>query len=373
MRKAKIRLKNPPVCQKCGTRVLPMADGRCPACRFQFRAAAIATRSNSDLTRSKTAAGAKALAAGRYDRKWLTFFAQYVYFRYGIEVQALAISSFGFAPLLLKLKFIDSGFSWEIETASAVNMLLFLAGLIFFAWSYMSTMNTRRLYVTAGTYLSKQKLLRHHATRDARPFFLFLRAFGSDKEVAAEYSFATSELMNVQIPLGYLDILSRSLKSYGRFLSIGPQPLRGPEAFPRWIDVFADADCWHDAFVDLASKARLIFLIPEVSESVLREMKGIMKRGWQKKTVVLMRPESESAWESVRERVSVLGCSLPRYCPQGLMYIPNDDFSIHKKYPFFLEEIDPFFGYSDSLNTICSEIETGQALAGVIEDYPLPE
>ena len=167
-------------------------------------------------------------------------------------------------------------------------------------------------------------ILEHLAKRIHRDFILYLRPFSRDHEMQQ----ANPNSSNYRIfPTYFTEAAQKSLESVLRD-SIGDEiPMLS--LGERWQNFGAarietSDDSWQSIFVLLASRAKMILVVPSASsEGCLEELRFIRKAGFLAKTIFIQPPEgiskgiNQETWDLSREKLSLEGFVLGDFRTDG--------------------------------------------------------
>lgn len=119
------------------------------------------------------------------------------------------------------------------------------------------------------------------------------------------------------------------------------------EYSPPNLIVLQESDAqWLQTVEYLMKRCRAVIFLPGVSPSITYEIQTLRRLDLFNRVIVLMPPASkswidqqtenqkmQSAWGKVQKRLkSKLALNLPRYNPNGLLYLPNQDLSVMDSY-----------------------------------------
>lgn len=143
-----------------------------------------------------------------------------------------------------------------------------------------------------------------------------------------------------------LKTIDSHLFKQGRMVLVGNLSLAADESMVDIVTLEETDETWFDTFVYIVKHSRGIFVIPATSAGCLQEIEALINGDLLSKTMVLMPPASsshrhghydetrfESGWRYVQERLKErLKLNLPDYVADGMIYLPNPDFSIKTQY-----------------------------------------
>jgi hypothetical protein len=177
---------------------------------------------------------------------------------------------------------------------------------------------------------------------DPRPPVLLLRSFTQSalwlrhaRTHRGRYDFPT-------VMEFHLSGLATAASAIGPVLAIGDGPLRlftGPPdvAFIRSTD-----DSWRAMVTRAVNACRCVLLVPGNSAGLVAEVGLLREAGVMGKTVVFMPPPTRGSyfrvwdeaslrcqWTALRDVFAPHGWALPDYDPDGMLYVPRPDLSIH--------------------------------------------
>lgn len=168
---------------------------------------------------------------------------------------------------------------------------------------------------------------RRERTKDTRGYFLFLRSFRDD--AFAVRNTITTEGRTTTVAIDNLsDLLEWGLAPYGRFIMIGTEPTADPFTDASVMARTDDASWW-SAFERLLANARCVFLVPETSAGLMRELTAVLNEPYRSKAIIVM-PRADAQghrakrWEEVRAVLAGSGLDLPPYDPAGCFYMPDE-------------------------------------------------
>lgn len=137
--------------------------------------------------------------------------------------------------------------------------------------------------------------------RDNRGYFLFLRSFRDDA-FAIHHTITAASSSDVTVTIDNLsDLLEDGLEKYGRFIMIGKEPTAYPFLDASVMAQSDDANWWV-SFQRLVANARCVFLVPETSTGVLREIREVVNGPQLRKAVVVMPHAVLDAGRAQRQR-----------------------------------------------------------------------
>ena len=137
--------------------------------------------------------------------------------------------------------------------------------------------------------------------------------------------------------------LAVATNQWGRLVTLGHDtPGLTEESASNLVVLPTTDDTWQHAFELCADHARLIFLIPGVTHSLLYEVNALIDRGHVEHTVVIMPPVSrahmaehrlwfDQQWRHVAEQWALTGRRLPPYDPAGMLFLAAGDFSPRRR------------------------------------------
>jgi hypothetical protein len=277
-------------------------------------------------------------------------------FRFAEYGAVLVVSVFTLAALISTLKSIyleyksrNKGRLWQVLTF-LLNVGLLTYGLLFFVFyrwlpsqAFGEAAFFERLfyffYGIAAFFACF--LLFMLIARQLRPYLLpvlALREFGS-KGIAGQWSEALSpgdyELKaNADVFLHQIGGLFSVKPVYAYYdHRLEPEGLQDGA-----VEYFLQSEQWLDYVTACAKIAQAIVIVPATSKSLLMEMNMLCEEDLLSKTYVLMPPEKrgsqsiEEQWESIRSTIDKSGYHLPAYAEGGMVYQPNDDFSVRRSW-----------------------------------------
>jgi hypothetical protein len=177
---------------------------------------------------------------------------------------------------------------------------------------------------------------------ERRPPLLLLRSFVQNSLWYAHRETRDSKgLVMHRLKEFSLERLSAAASVHGPVLSVGAGPMA---LFGPLIDVVflpISVAPWQPLVACLMRASRVIFIIPGTTGGVLEEFSLLQDSDAISKTIVYMPPSTRHFvfrtwdewrlmlhWENVRSNCRQHGWALPEYAPHGLLYAPNDDFSV---------------------------------------------
>jgi hypothetical protein len=150
------------------------------------------------------------------------------------------------------------------------------------------------------------------------PYFLHLHPFNTISQLnVSDLSGAMDDteevIANATSPIGHT--IALGLSNENRF---GPGRLRSTD------------DKWQSHVELLAEKCERIFLIPSTQLGIRWEIDLVRARGWLRKTVFVMPPDSASVnmrriWMEIREDLARSALKLPRYDGTGMLFVMSDE------------------------------------------------
>lgn len=188
----------------------------------------------------------------------------------------------------------------------------------------------------------KTRFLRMAAT-DRRPLILLLRSFTeTSTRTPQEWKHSALGAGGWGAAVSRLDYLSDAVEGIGCLLALGPRSSVS-EAL-RYVYLASPALGWEERFQYLANSALLILLLPGVTPGLKTERDVLREARLLEKTIVFMPPTTRipkkkwyrypglfaamTQWEEARRHWNVSGFALPNYQRGGLVYLPNEDFSV---------------------------------------------
>jgi hypothetical protein len=189
------------------------------------------------------------------------------------------------------------------------------------------------------------------AFEDERPFFLLLRPFRDEPLMRVPGHGggpARHPVPQGRIEPSRLLDLAETLAPEGMPIVLGDEKLGvDGTANPFFLEVQAEGTEWFELFQELALASRAIFVFPSSTEGISCELSHLSSQpDLLGKTLVVMPPTpyrsfgfhqpvgrgmrvSES-WAKARQAGSVRGLNLPEYHRDGMLYVPNPDFSVRE-------------------------------------------
>lgn len=195
-----------------------------------------------------------------------------------------------------------------------------------------------------------QRLLVKRACSEPMPPVLILRPFHLDEllytpqrvvGLGREYAMSSSS---------YLPQLAEALALHGLPIALGRAPIRrndfGNCQLILWLE--ETNENWWTLLRMAAAAASIIVVIPAHTEGLARELKYLADQAIFTKVIVVMPPTPRVeiawspigryphptsisyAWSVVRNKLISKGIQLPPHDTGGMLYIPNDDFSISR-------------------------------------------
>ncbi|MSM38670.1 MAG: hypothetical protein GJT30_03475 [Geobacter sp.] len=195
------------------------------------------------------------------------------------------------------------------------------------------------------------KTLRSNAENDTRPALIMLRPF-KDEGLSFPISTMTGKGGKYR-RASFISDIADVAKQCGFPLLVIGRPMAKPdlEELTRAVYFQAKDDSWVFAFRRAALASRAIILIPSDSTGVAEEMLHLSINELTSKTIVFMPPTPvetrvekclgpnfdpervKDEWNKVRDHWKRQGFNLPLYCKDGMLYIPNNDFSCRCEMP----------------------------------------
>lgn len=255
----------------------------------------------------------------------------------GIPLLTLWAANAGAIPPLADL-------SSKSRAGDKLSMLIGMASIM---WSGLPIAGVlfllRRSLLRKATRLSSRRNT-YVARLETKPPILLLRSFfegalSRHSRVPNPYS----EIGSLTEGEPIVKSIEKELSEFGRPVAIGMPSHEMPDRGDHEI-VFietSDAD-WHNVFLTVAKHSRFILLSPGWTTGVLHEMKTISAEGLWRRTVVYMPPILDGSrdtkiitksWGRARNHCATIGMQLPEYDQQGMLYVPNSDFSVNHSYP----------------------------------------
>ena len=183
---------------------------------------------------------------------------------------------------------------------------------------------------------------------DNRPFFLVFRGFHEEilnKSIFIDrVSGPSGDPFNDSYKINIIqDKLADNLCQYGRVLILIPDSEKEHYSESGVLGIRVDDNNWLFVINELANKANVLVVIPTISNGVLSELELIKNKKWIDKTVVIMPAEvkhneetmrinksKKEQWDKITKETTVQGYNFPDFSQNGMVYIPNEDFSIKK-------------------------------------------
>lgn len=194
----------------------------------------------------------------------------------------------------------------------------------------------------------RDKLLQQLAIEDERPPLFILRSFTN--------SFLTVEITHTRVGRGggfrtyiiaeTIFAIGEATKPFGQMVSLSRTSSESHEFGKKNIlPFYTTDDNWQSVFLNFAHSSRAIFLIPGDTPGLAEEILILVGSELLNKTLVFM-PSSarvvkydfftrenihrKSEWERIQRVWHEKGLRLPDYSSDGMVYIPNEDFSVKK-------------------------------------------
>ena len=275
----------------------------------------------------------------------------------------LILMAFKFSP--------DTVPTWLLLPAFLVAVLGFLAQLLSPWWED---------FQHYGALLTGGRARRLAAAQeDPRPPFLLLRSFFDSSLLRYEIPDFSRQTAGVNVDL--VGPLSQAVSPHGPMLAIGGVELKTEPSRHRQIAFIDSTETnWGSIFSMIAISSRAIVLMPSITPGIFREIAAILGLDVIKKTLVFMppapdRPRQEDDtsfhwWKFSGERLAHLsrvqaasvlfvhwskvqsewrkgGLNLPDYSYDGMLFIPNRDFS-----PRYMYQIGDLSNLENAMNAI---------------------
>ena len=139
--------------------------------------------------------------------------------------------------------------------------------------------------------------------------------------------------------LGRLVIVGEETVPESAVAEVGRSVLSGTDL----ITLLETDETWFETFLYVARHCRGIIILPAASEGVVQEMLTVTEHQFLGKTLVIIPPEDwaggfnrdrvRTGWAELGATLeSRTGFHLPKYTPEGMVYIPNPDFSPKTQY-----------------------------------------
>ena len=236
-----------------------------------------------------------------------------------------------FGCLLILIAFVLAGFAmWvdHISLAARISLIILFNVLL-----------------GVGVYLLIYKPLPDLPLEtDPRQPFLFSRSFGDKRLVFGPPRQGEGPV--VYSGRSLIEDIDSHLGKLGRSLLIQDEPIADFSKYD-FVAIKDDDKRWRDTFLYLATFSRAILVIPAATCGVREELRMLASHKHLEKTLVFMPPVSPSliergyevnrfapAWRDIQEKLrAVMGLNLPDYKTEGLVYVPNPDFSVNRSYP----------------------------------------
>jgi hypothetical protein len=132
-----------------------------------------------------------------------------------------------------------------------------------------------------------------------------------------------------------------SLSQLGRPIAIGITKKERPDLGWHELLIIASSEqTWWGKFQVAANLSRIIYVVPELSEGLLQEVRYLIKEDLQYKLLIYMPPTPKgyraprlaNRWALVRSEWQKAGFQLPVYESRGMLFIPDSKMSlVHAK------------------------------------------
>jgi hypothetical protein len=217
-----------------------------------------------------------------------------------------------------------------------------------------------------------QGLLWLSVTRDSRPGALILRSERSP--LTTDYVIVRNKETErrVVIQHWYVEDLANAFFDLGACWPIvihaSEQGANRPH-LQRFLRLSLPHHTWRERLDELARDVRCIVIIPEMTPGIAYELEVIATRH-PRKTIVFMPPEPSSddglcaaRWTRVQAHWQAsANLRLPDYRKEGLLYLPNDDFSIRVA----VDMQGSISRLAKAISALLDEIAPGAVPAGAI-------
>jgi hypothetical protein len=182
--------------------------------------------------------------------------------------------------------------------------------------------------VSAAMYLVRQNRIRRSARSDPRRFYLILHSFTEttliDSTLVKE---GQDECFVRYYYTSMLEILEESIGPANPVVTVGSPFPSGKYAFR----VEVNNNSWQHVCRFLLPRCKAIIFIPEVSPSLMTELKWIIESELWKKTIVVVPCFVQhyiDRWNRIRAEFEARELNLPPYEKQGMLYLANSDLSV---------------------------------------------
>jgi hypothetical protein len=267
---------------------------------------------------------------------------------------------FAYSPIGCVLSFIilplfALGMVFTLESIVHLEALGFVTGLIFLTFVGVLVGIKHKATVR---YLKATQFARDEEAREideklltgwsGSTYFLYLRPFETTGKMntivlgtIARSSRAGPENLSVSIPgVEFEALLRAALESWGPLIGLGaPGEQLGAGRLP------VEDSKWQAAVRRLVRNADTVFIIPGGTRGALWEFRHLLKRGYLRRTVVVMPPKAldldmVSLWSEARTALAPAGVKLPEYSATGafILFAKNGKPERISKMPAPLDE-----------------------------------
>lgn len=245
-------------------------------------------------------------------------------------------------------------FLFAIPAGIATLLLTYPSGLEFPWWLVLFPFAFFVFFFATGAHISThhgEDAIKLHNVKlllENSHFHLYLRSHSKLKTAIGEFEefipgsardggFTRTKRLSIEAWLSRT--LSETPDENGKMVSLGDKNIaeEADEYGTRTLSISTTDQTWQHVVSKLTKVCYSIIILPEQTPSLIYEMDEISKSDLLDRCLIIMPPapnkraaiELNQAWEEIVTALNqIKGFQLPAYSPNGLLYIPNADFSV---------------------------------------------